>query len=223
VLRARVSGYLDKVLFKEGSEVQQGSPLFAIDPRPYAAEVDRADAQLALAEAHLKRADADFERAKGQLAVKAISREEYDKFAGDRAEAEAGIHVARASRDLARLNLEFTKVLAPVSGRIGRRPVGPGALVRADDPPLATLVVADPLYATFPISERTALQLLRAAQEAKPQATPADKVPIVVGVGDEKDFPRRATLDFMDNRVDPQTGTLQLRAVLPNDQGLLLP
>jgi multidrug efflux pump subunit AcrA (membrane-fusion protein) len=130
VLRARVSGYLDKVLFKEGSAVQKGDVLFVIDPRPYQAEMDKAEAQLALAEAHLRRADADFERAKGQLAQKAVSREDYDKIAGERAEAEAGVRLARASREAARLNLDFTKVLAPITGRIGRPRAGPALPVR---------------------------------------------------------------------------------------------
>jgi membrane fusion protein, multidrug efflux system len=137
-IRARVTGYLDRVYFKDGDEVSEGASLFEIDPRPYKVELDRAEASLAQQEAHLKRLDADYRRAANLFARASISREEFDRYAGDRVESEAVVGVARANRDMAKLNFGFTKVRAPIGGLLSRRLVDPGNMVQADTTALTT-------------------------------------------------------------------------------------
>jgi RND family efflux transporter MFP subunit len=220
-LRARVSGYLDKVLFKDGADVKKGDVLFEIDPRPYQAELEKAEARLALSEAQLKRAEVDFKRATALLARQAITREEFEKFAADRAMAELEVRAVKAACDVAKLNLAFTKVLAPIDGRISRRFLDAGNLVKADETALGTVVSLDPMYVYFDVDERTALRMRRAAREGK--AKEATGVQVAMGLADEKGFPHRGKVDFADTRVDPKTGTLRMRAVLPNPEGLLVP
>jgi RND family efflux transporter MFP subunit len=222
-LRARVTGYLTKVAFKGGSEVRQGDPLYEIDPRPYQAELAKAEANLAVAVTHLKRTEADVARVKAQLGKGSISREDYDKFVGDRDEAAAGVDAARAVRELARLNLSFTRVSAPVGGRIGRRLIDPGNIVKADETVLATIVSKDPIYAYFDVDERTVLELRQAIASGKVKAAKLDELPVAIGLANKEGFPLLAKIDFVNNRVDPNVGTLRVRAVLPNAEGLLLP
>jgi RND family efflux transporter MFP subunit len=222
-LRARVTGYLAKVAFKEGSDVKEGDLLFEIDPRPYQAELAKAEANLALAETELKRAETDFERVKSQFGKGSISREDYDKVVGDRDEAAAAVNAAKAVREVARLNLSFTKVSAPVGGRIGRRLVDPGNMVKADDTILATIVSKDPMYAYFDLDERTVLELRQAIAGGKIKAAKLDELPVAVGLANKEGFPLPGKIDFVNNSVDPNTGTLRVRAVLPNADGLLMP
>jgi RND family efflux transporter MFP subunit len=222
-LRARVSGYLDKAPFKEGSDVKKGEVLFEIDPRPYQAELDKAQAAAALGEARLKAAEANLERAKALLGKGGIGREEYDKIVSDRDEAAAAVKVGRANLDLARLNLSFTKVTAPIDGRIGRRLVDPGNLVKADDTLLATIVSLDPMQVTFNVDERTVLRLRRLAGEGKIKSPRDGEQSVLLGLADEEGFPRRGKLDFVNNQVDADTGTLLMRATFANRDGLLLP
>jgi RND family efflux transporter MFP subunit len=218
-LRARVSGYLIKAAFQEGAKVKQGDLLFEIDPRGYQADVDRAKAELARAEAHLKRVAAELERAKALLPKGNISREEFDKITGDREEAQASVAVARASLEAARLQLDFSHVPAPINGKIGRRLLDPGNLVKADDTPLAVLVSTDPVYAFFDVDERSYLRLARALQQGKTKADP----PVTMGLADEEGFPHNGKVDGVNNQADPTTGTIRFRAVFPNPQGLLIP
>ncbi len=215
-IRARVSGYLEKVHFSEGEEIRKGDLLFEIDPRPYQAEYARADANLVQAMAHLKRLDGDFARARGLLPKRAISQEEYDKMAGDRAEAEAAVGVAKASRDVASLNLTFTKVIATTSGRISRHLIDRGNLVRADETLLTTIVSLEPMYAYFDVDERTLLKLRRLGGALK-------DLPVLLGLADEEEFPHVGKIDFIDNRVEAGTGTLRVRGVFTNADRLLTP
>jgi RND family efflux transporter MFP subunit len=220
-LRARVSGYLDKILFKDGADVKKGDLLLQIDPRPYQAELEKAEARLALSEAQLKRAEVDFKRATALMARQAITREEFEKFAADRAVAELEVRAVKAACDVAKLNLAFTKVTAPIDGRISRRFLDAGNVVKADETALGTLVSLDPMYVYFNVDERTALRMRRAAREGK--AKEAAGVQVAMGLADEKGFPHRGKVDLADNRVDPKTGTLRMRAVLPNSDGPLVP
>jgi RND family efflux transporter MFP subunit len=222
-LRARVTGYLDKVTFKDGAEVKKGDVLFEIDPRPYRAELDKAEANLALREVGVKRVELDFRRAKALLSRRAISQEEFDKFAADLEEARAALVVAKAHLAATRLTLSFTKVSAPIDGRIGRRLIDAGNLVKADDTILATIVTKAPLYAYFDIDERTILRSLRAVRAGKREAKRALEFPVRMGLADEKGHPHRGTVDYTANRVNPRTGALRARAVLANADGLLLP
>jgi membrane fusion protein, multidrug efflux system len=215
-VRARVTGYLDKVRFEDGTEVNEGDQLFEIDPRPYQAELDRSEATVVGGEAHLTRLEADFRRATNLFNRGAISREEFDRFAGDHAEAVAAVGIARANRDLAKLNLAFTKVTAPISGRLSRRLVDPGNLVKADETPLTTIVSLDPMYIYFDIDERTLLRLRRLVREGKMKSRQEEQMTVMVGLSDEEGFPQKGTINFTDNKVDPSTGTLRVRCVIAN-------
>ncbi len=243
-VRSHVWGYLTKINFKEGALVKQGDVLFEIDPRSYQADLERAEAALLQAEAHLKRLELDYNRARPLLPHQAISREDFDKISGDRDEAQAAVKLAEAARDLARLNMGFTHVTAPISGRVSRYMVTVGNLIQSGDLAnvtlLTTIVSVDPIYAYFDVDERTvqrARQWLRSGQ-AEPSADkrpPADKkppadretppvlglavdagLPVELGLATEKGFPHRGTVNFVDNQLNPKTGTLRVRGVFPN-------
>lgn len=215
-VRARVTGYLEAVHFRDGSEVEEGDLLFEIDPRPYQAEVDRTDSTYAQAEARLRSADTEFQRTSALLRRGSVTREEYDLDAEALAEARAGLGIQKAARDLARLNLEFTKVRAPITGRIGRGMVDPGNLVQADDTMLTTIVSLDPMYVYFDVDERTVLRLRRLRREGKFASRDETTIPFLAALVDEEGFPHAGAIDYSDNRIDPSTGTLQARGVIPN-------
>lgn len=222
-LRSRVSGYLDKVLFTDGAEVKKNSLLFQIDPRSFQADSERAAANVAQAKAHFDRLDREVARDKPLVANRTITPDQFDQVTSDRAEAEATWKAAIAAQDLAELNLSYTQILAPINGRISRRLVDPGNLVRADDTLLATIVSLDPIYAYFDLDERTVLRLRRLLEEGKLLKTPKSEVVVQVALADEEDFSRKGVVDFFDNQVDATTGTLRLRAVIENPNHLLLP
>ena len=221
-IRARVTGYLEKVHFKDGDEVKEGAPLFEIDDRPYRAEMNRAEAALAQSEAHMKRLEADFRRASKLLDRGSIGREEYDKIVGDRSEAEAAVGIARAQFDLAKLNVGYTKMTAPINGRLSRRQVDPGNLVIADVTTLTSIKSQDPLYVYFDIDERTLLRLRRLIRDGKIQSYQQTQLPALVALSDETDFPHKGLIDFRENAVDPGTGTLRARAKIDNPAPYLL-
>jgi RND family efflux transporter MFP subunit len=160
-VRARVSGYLDKVLFTEGRDVKEGDVLFEIDPRTYKADLEQKEATVAQADAHLKRLERDYGRATKLLPDNAISQTEFDQIRGDRDEAAAALNVAKAARELSRLNLNFTRVTAIISGRIGKQMIDPGNMVQADQTVLTKIVSQDPIYAYFAPDERTTLKVRR--------------------------------------------------------------
>lgn len=228
-VRARVTGYLDKAYFKEqellkkGFEVTEGDALFEIDPRTYQAEYNRTVANLALAQAHLDRLEADYRRAEKLIQTKAISQQEFDQVAGDRAEAEAAVKVADAARANAKLNLDFTIVKAPISGRISRRLVDPGNLIKADDTPLTTIVSLDPIYAYFDVDERTMMKIRELIRSGKIKSAVEKQVKVSLGLPDEKGFSRKGVIDFIDNQVESTSGTLKLRGVFANHDRMLSP
>ncbi len=224
-IRARVTGYLEEVKFKEKVrvDVQKGDVLFLIDPRSYKADLDRAEANAVQARVRQQRLEYDYQRASDLLARKAISREEYDKIAGDRAEAEAAVKVAEATVTSARVNYGYTKVFAPMTGRISRRLVDPGNLVKADQTVLATVLSLNPLYAYFDVDERTVLRIRRLIRGGTVKSAREVEVPVQMELADEEGFPHKGKIDFVDNKVDPGTGTLRVRAVFTNDDELLSP
>jgi RND family efflux transporter MFP subunit len=222
-VRARVTGYLEKVNFKEGMEVKKGDVLFEIDARPYEAERARAAAGLEQAQAHKDRLDRDYRRAVTLLPGGSMSKEDYDKAVGDRAEAVAAVGVSQAMLEVATLNLSFTKVRAPTSGRISRRLVDPGNMVKADETPLTTIVSLDPIYAYFDVDERTVLRIRRLVHEGQMQSVSASSLPVSMGLADEEGYPHKGTINFEDNKVDSGTGSLWLRGTFPNPERLLSP
>jgi len=222
-VRARVTGYLDKVNFREGSDVKQGDLLFEIDPRPYEAELARAEGNVLQSRGRLTRVNTDFERAKNLFSKSAISREEVDRVTGDRAEAEGAVKVNEAALELARLNMSFTKVTAPISGRISRRSIDPGNLVKADETTVTTIVSLNPIYVYFDLDERTLLQLKRLIRERQINWSLESGIPVYMALADETGFPRQGKINFAENRVDADTGTWRLRGKFENDDLALSP
>jgi RND family efflux transporter MFP subunit len=224
-IRARVTGYLDKIQFKDGGEVKKDDLLFEIDPRPYQTEFARTQAALVQAEAHRSRLDHDLERATKLIESKQISREQFDLVTGDRAEADAAVSVAKANLQTARLNLSFTQVKSPLAGQISRTQLDPGNLVKADDSILTTLVTLDPIFAYFEVDERTLLMMRRYVESGKIKTVDNDtpQVPVLMGLADEEGFPHSGMINFVDNRLDVATGTLQVRGVFDNPTHILSP
>jgi RND family efflux transporter MFP subunit len=215
-VRARVTGYLNKIEFKDGVDVQKGELLFVIDPTPYQAEANRADATTKLAQAHYDRLEKDFKRVTS-LGRQAVSQAELDQVQGDLAEAKASVGVAEAALQLAKQNLDWTRVAAPLSGRISRRLIDPGNLVKADDTILTSIISLDTVYVSFHIDERTLLRLRRLIQEGKMPSARKQETHVMVGLADEDEFSLDGVVNFIDNKVDPGTGTLQVRAEVKND------
>ncbi|MEN6405859.1 MAG: efflux RND transporter periplasmic adaptor subunit [Thermoguttaceae bacterium] len=227
-IRARVSGYLVKGLKngngnKEGTEVKRGDLLFEIDPRTYEADKSKAEAAVAQSRARLDRLAKDRKRAEELLPTRSISQGDYDQIVGDYKEAEAAVKTAQAALRLAELNLEFTQVRSPCDGRVSKQLIDPGNMVQADQTPLTTIVTLDPIYVYFDMDERTLLQLRRMIRAGEMKSARKAKLPILLALADEDDFSREGTIDFADNRVDPMTGTLRLRAVFSNPKRILSP
>jgi RND family efflux transporter MFP subunit len=224
-VRARVSGYLVKVNFREGSVVKKGDLLFQIDPRPFQAALDEAKGQVAQLEARLARAEADVARDERLLPKGAASQKDLDTAIAERGEARAGIQSARASVDRAALDLEFTRVTAPISGRISRYFITEGNLVTMNTTLLTTIVSIDPMYAYFDVDEQAVLhvrQLIREGKVRSPRDSDSE-VAVLLGLANETGFPHRGTINFVDNQVNPQTGTVRLRGVFANEPEVLLP
>jgi multidrug efflux system membrane fusion protein len=222
---ARVSGYMTKVYFKDGSLVTEGDKLFQIDPQQYKAELERAEANVKQFEARRWRQEREYHRAKNLLAVAKISQEEHDRYEGDYRETEAGLNLAIANRDLASLNYEWTEVRAPCTGLLSRRMVDPGNLIRADSTALTSIVTQDPMYVYFDVDEQNMLHhVRRLIKEGRIKAASEKAVPVLVGLSDEApEFPHSGVVDFTDNRVDINTGALRFRANVRNDKGVLTP
>lgn len=211
-LRPRVSGYIDQVNFAEGEPVSEGDVLFVIDPRPYKAREQLAQAELARMRSQLTLADSEAARSAQLWERRAISREEFEQRNAARIMAQAAVNAATAALQSAQLDLEYTQIKAPVSGRIGRAEVTLGNLATADATLLATLVSVDPLYVYFESDQQTV------------QDNPhGQAVPVRIGLSGQQDFPYRGQLDFVDNQYNPRTGTLQYRAQVANPDGKLRP
>ncbi len=225
-VRARVSGYLDKVAFKAGQMVKKDDPLFVIDPRPFRIAADQASAQLASAKVKAATADRDLERARALLAGKNVSEQAFDLRLQAKQTAEADVKVAQANYDNARLNLEFTEVRAPVSGRVSRELVSIGNLVTGGatgSTLLTTIVSLDPIYFYFDADEASYLHYQRMAEEGTRPSSRDVPNPVTLGLMDEQGFPHQGHMDFVDNQFDPGTGTMRARAVFPNPTLILTP
>jgi multidrug efflux system membrane fusion protein len=219
-VRPRVAGFVQRIGFTEGATVHQGDVLFVIDPRPYEAEVSRAEAVLAEARTRNQLAGVEVERAKKLMSTQAISREELDARTSGQAEGDAQVRAAEAAVKLARLNLEWTVVRAPISGRVGRAEITPGNVVQAGAPSptlLTTIVSLDPIYVYFDTDEQAYLKYMGT------QAGTANGRPVLVGLANEKGFVHEGRLNFVDNRVDGTSGTIRARALLSNPNHVFTP
>ena len=219
-LRPRVSGYVQRVAYAEGQPVRKGDLLFAIDPRPYRAALDRAEAELARAQAEARLARTQDARAQALIEARAISKEEFETRRAATAQGNASVRAAEAAVAAARLDLQFTQVRAPIDGRAGRALVTEGNLAQADQTLLTTVVSQDPVHVYFEADEQT---WLRYQQLARDGTRDDQHNPVRVGLANESGYPHPGTLDFTDNQVDPATGTIRARAVLRNPDGAFVP
>ncbi|MEP6491738.1 MAG: efflux RND transporter periplasmic adaptor subunit [bacterium] len=220
-VRPRVSGFIQRVSFPEGANVQQGDVLLTIDARPYDAEVARAEAVLEQATTHEQLAHQELDRAKQLVSTQAISREELDSRTSNLAEGGAAVRAAEAALRNAKLNLDWTTVRAPISGRVGRAEITAGNLVQGGSPSaslLTTIVSLDPIFVYFETDEQAYLKYVGATGAASGKSRP-----IQIGLANETGFPHEGKLDFVDNRVDRTAGTMRIRAVLPNPNHLFAP
>jgi len=229
-VRARVTGYITKVAFEAGALVKTGDLLFEIDPREYQANVLRAEGDVARLRAQLARAQAEVGRNQQLRPSGAASARELERAVAEQGAAEGDLKAKLAQLDLARLDLEYTRVTAPIDGRVSKAEITEGNLVvvgASGGPLLTTVVSIDPIYVNFDADERALIRIRKAAIARGGTATPekvrADHRPVFVALAEENDFPHRGTIDFVDNQIDPSTGTVHVRAVVQNSDRLLDP
>ena len=216
-LRSRVAGTVDRVHFKDGQRVAKGALLFTIDPKPFAAEVERAQAQLASTRAQAELATAELARAEKLLPMQAVSAQEVDQLRAGERNAQAAEKSARAALNTAQLSLGYSRITAPVAGRISRADVTPGNLVSVGTPVLSTIVASDTVQVWFDASESSFLKISQAMRAGGAAPT------VAVGLANEDGFPHTGTVDFVDNRLNPATGSIRVRAILDNKDGRFTP
>lgn len=221
-IRPRVAGYITRIAFREGAEVSKGEVLVEIDDREYKAALARVQADLNRAQTRVKLAERDLERGRKLVAAKAMSGEEWDQKSAELDQARADVVAARAAVDQARLNMDFTRVTAPISGRVGAAMITEGNLV---DPSamLTTLVSLDPIYVYFEGDERTFLRYQDLIREGDRPSARDGGNPVRVGLTNESGFPHEGVLDFVDNQLNPSTGTIRVRAKLDNAERRFTP
>jgi len=225
-IRARVDGYLTEIRFRDGDEVKKGDLLYVIDPRPYMAEVKRNEADLGRARAQLDLARQEHERAESLQKSRAIAAADFDAKVTALAQAQATVESGEAALDTARLNLEFCYIKAPVAGRLSRTTVTVGNLVESGKEVLTTLVSQDPMYVYFDADENALLRYQQMSSGGAGNWDAAEKskpVPVELALANETGYPHKGRLDFVDNRVDSNTGTIRLRGVFENPKGHLTP
>jgi membrane fusion protein, multidrug efflux system len=222
-VRSRVAGTVHAVHFREGSAVKQGDLLISIDPAPYQAEVDRAEAQVASAQARVTYTKSEAERAQRLLEERAIAGREHEERVNAHREAQANLRAAQAALQSARLNLGYTQVRAPVAGRVGKLEITVGNLVAAGPgaPVLTTLVSMNPIYASFEADERVLARTLQGLKTEGPGELA--KIPVEMGTAATSDTPYRGRLQLVDNQVDAKSGTVRVRAIFDNRDGSLIP
>ena len=228
-VKAHVWGYLEKVNFKEGALIKKGDVLFELDPRPYEAMLNQAKAKVAQDEAQLSFDEAEYQRNLQLVVARAVSRSDLDKTAAARGVDLANIAADKALVAARELDLQYTQVTAPVSGRVSRYDVTVGNLILSGDQLggtlLTTIMSVDPMYAYFDVDEYTDQRVRKLIREGKFQFKSADEavVSVSLGLATEEGFPHRGTINFADNQVNPKTGTLRVRGVFPNKDEVLTP
>lgn len=220
-IRARVGGILEQRLYEEGSVVAAGTPLFRIDPKPFEAQLAAAEADVASAEARHAQAEREYQRLKPLAEAKATSGKEFDDAQSELANAAAAVKAAKARATDARLNLGYTKVVAPIGGLAGQEGLHEGALVEAGKDLLTTVVQTDPLYVHFSVPENEVIARQRDIADGRLQWPTHDQTEVRVKLADGRVIERVGRLNFADSKIDPATGTLAMRAALPNGDGLL--
>lgn len=219
-VRPRVSGYIERIAFKDGDEVKQGDLLFVIDRRPYKAAYDSAFAKLERTRAAAQLARVQEERARALIVTNAIPRGELDTRRAALNQREAEVRADEADLEIAKLNLSFTEVRSPIAGRIGRAMLTVGNLAQADQSVLTNVVSQNPVYIYFQPDEQTYLRYLALSRTGERQNTAN---PVRIALASDTTFPYAGTVDFINNQVDPATGTITLRAVVPNPDRILVP
>src|SRR5260370_6226667 len=226
-VRAHVWGYLDKVNFKEGALVKKGDVLFELDPRPYQAMLNQAKAKVAQDEAQLKFDEAEYQRNLNLARNGAVSQSDLEKSSAAR-----GVDIANVAADKAvvaarQLDVEYTMVTASISGRVSRYAVTVGNLIQSGDQAggtlLTTIVSVDPMYAYFDVDEHTVLRVRQLIREGKAKSARDSELPVSLGLANQDGHPHLGTVNFVDNQVNPKTGTLRLRGVFPNQDEALSP
>ncbi|MBC8769610.1 efflux RND transporter periplasmic adaptor subunit [Arenibacter sp. BSSL-BM3] len=225
-VRARVSGFLESVNFVDGQMVKKGDVLFTIDDRPFKIALDQANGDLSQAQASLKTAQDNFERVESLRESGAVSIEEYDRRKQALEYAKASIQLSQARVDNAKLNLEFTRVTAPMAGLVSRDRVNEGNLIdggSSNSTLLTTIVATSPIDFYFTGSESDYLRYVRLARNGERRSARSEGIPVFIKLQDEEDFVHEAEMDFVDNEIDNSTGTIESRAVLENKDHLLEP
>jgi RND family efflux transporter MFP subunit len=225
-VRPRVSGHIQEVKFQSGQLVKEGDVLFVIDPRWHQAEFDRREAEYQQAKVRLENAEREAKRTEQLLANKAISTEEGDARVARFNEAKAGLQAARAARDTAKLDLDYTAIRAPINGRVSRALKTTGNYVSGVSGMgtlLTTIVSVDPIYVYADVDENSLLKFNALAQARKLTSDGEGRVPVELQLADEEGFPQRGHIESLDNRVDANMGSILLRAVFPNSEGRIVP
>jgi len=214
-IRPRVAGYITQIRMRPGHEVKKGDLLFVIDPRPFQAELDRSEAALASARARADLAQLELHRAERLLQDRAIAQREYDEKASQFRELQANVRAAQAQADTARLNLSYTRITAPIDGRVSKEEITLGNLVDASAV-LTSIVSTDRIYASFDGDESTYLRVARSARQGR-------SIEVRAGLANESGFPHEGRLEFVDNQLDTRTGSVRMRAVFANRERTLAP
>jgi RND family efflux transporter MFP subunit len=219
----RVSGYINNITFSDGDSVNIGDLLFVIDPRPYQAVLDQAQGQERAAEANQQLQDANFARQDKLRQTGVIAKEDFDTALSNKNQAAANVLAAQAAVESAQLNLTFTQVTSPIAGRINRKLVTVGNLVQADTTLLANIVSVDPIYAYFYVDERSVLEYEQQVRQGKLGDARSASEPVYLQLENETDFRHEGTVDFRSNQFDSSTGTLEVRGLFANADGILIP
>jgi multidrug efflux system membrane fusion protein len=217
-VRARINGYLQSAHFKPGAEVKKGDLLFTIDPRPFEAQVAAAESQIASTRAQLELARTELARNEQMWADRATSKREFDDAATRVRTLEAQLRANEAALTTVRLNLSYTRIVAPISGRVSKAEITPGNLIQGEMPPspvLTTVVSVNPVYVSFQADESAYLKYIAGSRSGA--------LAVAVGLADEDGFPHPGKLEFVDNRVDPASGTVRMRATVDNSKGRFTP
>lgn len=216
-VRSRVTGFLDKILFTDGSEVEKDQPLYRIDDREFKADLLAANGELAKAKAEQGQTTAEFARVDALRKKDAVTASQFDQAKASKLMADAAVESGTAKVERAQLNITFSKIDAPIAGKISRSQISVGNLVDANTTLLTTIVSVDPMYVYFDVDERTYLTLMEQVRQGKLEERGKDRgVPVFMGLTTDKAYPYQGTIDFVDNRVNPATGTLRARGVFAN-------